>query len=92
MPLRNVMKDLFRYATALCLFTVMFCTASLLHAEGNTSRIKASAIKVEMIRSDEIHLPDEFQVPLYDCARCLFSTDARQAYRRGHEKRLISFP
>jgi hypothetical protein len=60
------MKHLFRNATALCLFTAMLCAASLLHAQGNTSKIKASAIKVEMIQSDEIHLPAEFQVALYE--------------------------
>jgi hypothetical protein len=60
------MKHLFRNATALCLFTAMLCAASLLHAQGNTPKIKASAIKVEMIQSDEIHLPAEFQVALYE--------------------------
>jgi hypothetical protein len=41
--------------------------APLLRAEGKpASKIKASAIKVEMIQSDEIKLPAEFQVALYE--------------------------
>jgi hypothetical protein len=33
---------------------------------GHDSKIKASAIRVEMIQSDEINLPAEFQVALYE--------------------------
>jgi len=65
------MRGFFKAATALCLFAVTFSSAPFLHAQGNAksnapSKIRASAIRVEMIRSDEIKLPAEFQVALYE--------------------------
>jgi len=61
------MKHFFRPVTALSLLTVMLFASPLLHAQGKTpSKIKASAISVEMIQSDEIKLPAEFQVALYE--------------------------
>jgi hypothetical protein len=61
------MKDFLRSMTLLCLFTVMSFAGPLLHAkEKPAHKIKASAIKVEMIQSDEINLPAEFQVALYE--------------------------
>jgi hypothetical protein len=57
------------------LSTVMVAAALLSQLAGATAlraqeskpvRIKASAIKVEMIQSDEIKLPAEFQVSLYE--------------------------
>jgi hypothetical protein len=61
------MKHFFGASTTLSLFTVMLFATPLLHAqEKHTSKIKASAIRVEMIQSDEITLPAEFQVALYE--------------------------
>jgi hypothetical protein len=64
------MKTSFKPMTVLSLVTLillMLIAAVLVHAqERNSSKIKASAIKVEMIQSDEIQLPAEFQVALYE--------------------------
>lgn len=62
------MRYLSRSLTVLCLFTlIMSFTAPLLHAEGmSAAKIKTSAIRVEMIQSDQIKLPAEFQVALYE--------------------------
>jgi len=62
------MKHFFRTLTALCLFTLMMLFAApRLHAEGKpASKLKASAIEVKMIQSDEVKLPAEFQVALYE--------------------------
>jgi hypothetical protein len=61
------MTRCFRILTCSCLFAVTLLTAPRLHAEGkDANEIKASALKVEMIESDEIKLPAEFQVALYE--------------------------
>jgi hypothetical protein len=61
------MKHSFRPILALCLFTMTCFSVRLLHAQTrSTSKIRASAVRVEMIRSDEIKLPAEFQVALYE--------------------------
>jgi hypothetical protein len=62
------MKRLFRTLTSVYLFTfMMWFVAPLLRAqEKPAAKIKASAIRVEMIQSDEIKLPAEFQVALYE--------------------------
>jgi hypothetical protein len=47
--------------------TVTLFAAPGLHAQGeHTPKIRASAIRVEMIKSDEIELPAKFQVALYE--------------------------
>jgi len=52
---------------AVGLFLSAFLFAAPLPAqEKRTAKIKASAIQVEMIQSDEIKLPAEFQVALYE--------------------------
>ena len=49
------------------LLSLMAFTGLLVHAEEKpTSKVRASAIRVEMIQSDEIKLPAEFQVALYE--------------------------
>ena len=59
------MTKFFRILTCACLIVAL--AGSRLHAEGKDSgKIKASALKVEMIQSDEIKLPAEFQVALYE--------------------------
>ena len=61
------MKRLFRTLTSVYLFTLIMWIVPLLRAqEKPASKIKASAIRVEMIESDEIKLPAEFQVALYE--------------------------
>ena len=44
----------------------LFAASSLWAQEHRPPKFKASAIEVEMIQSDEIHLPAEFQVALYE--------------------------
>ncbi|WP_035353358.1 hypothetical protein [Edaphobacter aggregans] len=61
------MTNFFRILTCSCLFAAMSLTGPRLHAQGkDRDKIKASALKVEMIQSDEIKLPAEFQVALYE--------------------------
>ncbi len=57
-----------RYSnTILCLVIAAFAFAAHpLSAGPHPARAKASAIQVEMIRSDEIKLPAEFQISLYE--------------------------
>jgi ATP:corrinoid adenosyltransferase len=45
---------------------LVFTGCSLVAKGQQPGRIKASAIQVEMIQSDEIKLPAEFQVALYE--------------------------
>lgn len=61
------MKGIFPSATALSVLTVAFLAGPVLRAqEKGPAKIKASAIRVEMVQSDEIKLPAEFQVALYE--------------------------
>jgi hypothetical protein len=58
-----------RYANAiLCLavVSVAFVARPLCAGEAQPVKAKASAIQVEMIHSDEIKLPAEFQISLYE--------------------------
>src|SRR5258706_6451776 len=48
------------------LFTLIFAASPLLAQKNNPAKIKAAALQVEMIQSDEIKLPAEFQVALYE--------------------------
>jgi hypothetical protein len=50
----------------LSLLAMAFSASSLLAQEKKPIKIKASAIEVKMIVSDEIKLPAEFQVALYE--------------------------
>ena len=51
----------------ICLVMMAFSGAGLIAQEKpNSAKIKASAIQVDMIHSDEIKLPAEFQVSLYE--------------------------
>jgi hypothetical protein len=61
------MKHNLKPLIALFLSGVVLSTGPLLRAqEKQPAKIKASAIKVEMIQSDEVKLPAEFQVSLYE--------------------------
>lgn len=61
------MTKFFRITTCACLLVVSSLACSRLHAQAKaTDKIKTSALKVEMIQSDEIKLPAEFQVAIYE--------------------------
>lgn len=61
------MKPSRRAITVLCLFVLIQLSAQLLCAQRQPgSKMKPSTIRVEMIQSDEISLPAEFQVALYE--------------------------
>src|SRR5271154_6820245 len=61
------MTNLSRILTCSSLFAVMSLAGRRLHAQGkDTNKIKASAVQAEMIQADEIKLPAEFQVALYE--------------------------
>jgi hypothetical protein len=56
--------------------------------EHKPAKIKASAIKVEMIRSEEIKLPAEFQIALYEnlIQQLQKKGGFQQVYRQGDRK------
>ena len=62
------MKTIFRggFAVTLALTAILVSPVSHAQEKQKPAKIKASAIKVEMIQSDEIKLPAEFQVSLYE--------------------------
>lgn len=65
------MTNLFRLMRCSCLITLLTFGGLQLQAHGdsaadNASKIKASALQVEMIQSNEIILPAEFQAALYE--------------------------
>lgn len=65
------MINLFRLMTCSCLIALMSFAGLQLHAQSvsttdSARKIKASALQVEMIQSDEISLPAEFQAVLYE--------------------------
>jgi hypothetical protein len=61
------MKTIYRSGIAGALvWMVMFGGPGLRAQQQKPAKIKASAIKVDMIQSDEIKLPAEFQVSLYE--------------------------
>jgi len=59
------MKRAINAVIGLSVFTLIFAAQPLLSKE-QPEKIKASAIQVEMIQSDEIKLPAEFQIALYE--------------------------
>jgi hypothetical protein len=67
------------------LVSALFLVAHPLFAEKKQpGKIKAAAIQVEMIQSDEIKLPAEFQVALYEnLIRQLQKSGFSQVYRDG---------
>ncbi len=61
------MKRIFVSAAPVSLLMFALIAAPLARAaENKPAKIKASGIKVEMIESDEIKLPAEFQISLYE--------------------------
>src|SRR5260370_3499332 len=68
----------------LFLFTLIFAAAPLLAQKSKPTKIKAAALQVEMIQSDEIKLPAEFQVALYEnLIRQLEENGFSRVYRDG---------
>lgn len=79
------MKNFFK-STSLCLFALIALNVQLLWAKQPGSAIKASAIRVEMIQSDEISLPAEFQVALYEnLIQQLEKKNSWRVYREGDQ-------
>lgn len=61
------MTNFFRIATCSGLFAMIPLAGPRLHAEGkHMEKVRASALKVEMIQSDEISVPAAFQVAIYE--------------------------
>ena len=68
----------------LFLFTLIFAASPLLAQKSKPTKIKAAALQVEMIQSDEIKLPAEFQVALYEnLIRQLEKNGFSRVYRDG---------
>ena len=66
------------------LLTVVLAASPLLAQQNKPAKIKAAALQVEMIESDEIKLPAEFQVALYEnLIRQLEKNGFSHVYRDG---------
>jgi hypothetical protein len=78
-------KQFLRTITVLCSLLLIQLSVQLLWAQQSPgSKIKPAAIKVEMIQSDEISLPAEFQVALYEnLIQQLEKTNSWHVYRDG---------
>ena len=81
------MKQFCRALSVLSLFALMTTSIQLVWAKQQLgSKIKASAIRVDMIQSDEINLPAEFQVALYEnLIQQLGKNDSWHVYRQGDQ-------
>src|SRR5215469_11708675 len=67
-----------------CVFVLFFAVFPLLARTNQPARMKAAAIQVEMIQSDEIRLPAEFQVAPYEnLIRQLEKEGFQHVYREG---------
>jgi hypothetical protein len=61
------MTNFFRITVCSCLFAMLSPAGLPLHAQPRQiGKIKASALKVEMIQSDQISLPAAFQAAIYE--------------------------
>lgn len=60
------MRNLFRATILACLVSPMCLCGSVSRAQEKASQAKPTEIEVEMVQSDEIKLPTEFQVALYE--------------------------
>jgi hypothetical protein len=78
------MKRLLPVGISLCMVALLFVACPLLARKSQSTRIKAGAIQVEMIQSDEIKLPAEFQIALYEnLIRQLGQQGFQHVYRDG---------
>ena len=79
-----MMKRILNAGIRLFLLTVVFAASPLLAQKNKPAKIKAAALQVEMIESDEIKLPAEFQVALYEnLIRQLEKNGFSRVYRDG---------
>src|SRR5258706_11602704 len=79
-----MMKRILNAGIKLYLFTLIFAASPLLAQKNKPAKIKAAALQVEMIESDEIKLPAEFQVALYEnLIRQLEKNGFSHVYRDG---------
>jgi hypothetical protein len=60
------MRNLFRAAILACLVSPMCLGGSVSRANEKASQSKPTGIEVEMLQCDEIKLPTEFQIALYE--------------------------
>jgi hypothetical protein len=60
------MKRILTTLAGLSVSATIFSASPLFDQENHSAKIKAAAIQVEMIESDEIKLPAEFQISLYE--------------------------
>jgi hypothetical protein len=60
------MRDLRKLSCVTASFVLMLLCGFATQASDKLAKIKASAIQVDMIHSDEIKLPAEFQVSMYE--------------------------
>ena len=60
------MKRILSAVIRLSVSTLLFAAGPLLAQKNQPAKVKAAAIQVEMIQSDEIKLPAEFQISLYE--------------------------
>ena len=78
------MKRILNAGTWLSVFTLDFAACPLLAQKNQPAKIKAAALQVEMIQSDEIKLPAEFQIALYEnLIRQLEKKGFSHVYRDG---------
>src|SRR5260370_6058850 len=78
------MKRILSAGFRLSLFTLIVAASPLLAQKSKPTKIKAAALQVEMIQSDEIKLPAEFQVALYEnLIRQLEKNGFSHVYRDG---------
>jgi hypothetical protein len=78
------MRRILNAAVWMSLFTLVFAASPLLAQKSKPAKIKAAAFQVEMIHSDEINLPAEFQVALYEnLVRQLEKKGFSHVYRDG---------
>ena len=79
-----MMKRILNAEIRLFLLTAVFAASPLLAQKNKPAKIKASALQVKMIQSDEIKLPAEFQVALYEnLIRQLEKSGFSHVYRDG---------
>lgn len=60
------MKYLFRIAAAPCLSSWLLLAGTFVCAQQNHDKPQAASIEVKMIQSDELTLPAEFQIAMYE--------------------------
>jgi hypothetical protein len=60
------MKQILTTVAGLSISAAIFVASPLFADKSQPAKIKAAAIQVEIIQSDEIKLPAEFQISLYE--------------------------